>query len=33
MKDDNEERIDFKVTSRKVSIESPKEYKVSSQDQ
>ena len=33
IKDDNEERIDFKVTSRKVGIESPKEYKVSSQDQ
>ena len=31
--DDNEERIDFKVTSRIVSIESSKEYKVSPQHQ
>ena len=33
MKDENEERIDFKVTSRKMSMESPKEYNVLPQDQ
>ena len=33
IKDENEERIDFKVTSRKMSIESPKENNVVSQDQ
>ena len=32
IKDDNEERIDFKVTSRKVSVESSNEYKVPPQD-
>ena len=33
VKDENEERIDFKVTSRKISMESPKEYNVLPQDQ
>ena len=33
MKDENEERIDFKVTSRKMSMESPNEYTVLPQDQ
>ena len=33
IKDHNEEKIDFKVTSRKMSIELPKEYKVPPQDQ
>ena len=33
IKDDNEERIDFKVTSRQVSIESSKEYKLPPQNQ
>ena len=33
IKDENEERLGFKVTSRKMSIESPKEYNVLSQDQ
>ena len=33
MKHENEERIDFKVTSRKMSIESQKEYNVLPPDQ
>ena len=33
IKDENEDRIDFKVTSRKMSTESSKEYNVLPQDQ
>ena len=33
IKDENEERIDFKGTSRKMSIKSPKQYNVLPQDQ
>ena len=33
VKDENEKRIDFKVTLRKISMESPKEYNVLPQDQ